>query len=78
MPRGDGTRRGKAARSGPSGPSIPEAQRHTRRVVVRLSEADHALWLDYLRRLGCGASEGLSWLVRAEADQASGRDDHAP
>jgi hypothetical protein len=69
MPRGDGTRRGKAARSGPSGPSIPEAQRHTRRYVLRLPEAPAAALDGLCERLGVGPSAAVSLLLLIDAQK---------
>lgn len=67
MPRGDGSRRGTKARSGPSGPSIPEAQRHTRRYVLRLPEAPAAALDALCERLGCGTSQAVSTLLLVQA-----------
>lgn len=71
---GPGSRTGDNARSGPS---IPEANRGTRRTTLRLSPEAHALLTDLCRRWECGPSEAVTGLLKAEAiDLAHNRAAH--
>lgn len=71
---GPGSRTGAAARSGPS---IPEANRGTRRTTLRLSPEAHALLADLCRRWDCGPAEAVTGLLKAEAlDLAHNRAAH--
>lgn len=66
MPRGDGTRRGAAARSGPSGEPIPDAQRQRPPIRLTLSGEEHALLLSLAQLWECSRSEAVGRLLRQQ------------